>query len=109
MANIEFTGNITGREDAKGIFDAMFYQYLNKGNNADNMHVVIEAAEVDGEAHVDAIFIPAGTTVPEKPIMFSFITGYEDEVKFFLENNGKVIKVKHLKYLPNEGAVEVTL
>lgn len=107
MAKVQFHGNITGDANAKATFDAMFH-FLDKGN-ANNMHVAIEAAEVDGEAHVDAIFIPAGTTVPEKPIMFSFITGYEDEVKFFLENNGKVIKVKHLKYLPNEGAVEVTL
>lgn len=59
MANIEFTGNIAGKPNAKATFDAMFHQYLNKGN-ASNMHVAIEAAEVDGEVQVDALFIPAG-------------------------------------------------
>lgn len=108
MANIEFTGNITGVANAKATFDAMFHQFLNKGN-ANNMHVRLDSFEQDGEVVVDASFIPAGTTLPNQPIIFAYITNDEDEMKFFTENNGKVLKVKHLNYLPNEGAVEVTL
>lgn len=108
MAKIQFHGNITGDANAKATFDAMFHQFLNKGN-ANNMHVYVDSFEQDGEVAVDASFIPAGTTVPDQPIIFAYITNDEDEMKFFTENNGEVLKVKHLKYLPNEGAVEVTL
>lgn len=108
MAKVQFHGNITGEANAKATFDAMFHQFLKKGN-AKNMHVCIDSFEQDGEVTVDASFIPAGTTVPDQPIIFAYITNDEDEMKFFTENNGEVIKVKHLKYLPNEGAVEVTL
>lgn len=108
MAKVQFHGNITGEANAKATFDALFHQFLNKGN-ANNMHVHIDSFEQDGEVAVDANFIPAGTNVPEKPIIFAFRTSDEEAMKFFTENNGKVIKVKHLNYLPNEGAVEVTL
>lgn len=108
MAKVQFHGNITGREDAKAVFNVMFNEFLAKGNT-DNMHVIIEAWEQDGEVQVDAVLNPAGTNVPEKPIIFAFRTSDEEAMKFFLENDGKVIKVKHLNYLPNEGAVEVTL
>ena len=108
MANVKFYGNITGAANAKATFDAMFHQFLNKGN-ANNMHVYIVVFEQDGEVFVDANFIPAGTSIPDQPIVFAYITNDEDEMKFFTENNGKVLKVKHLNYLPNEGAVEVTL
>lgn len=108
MAKVQFHGNITGDANAKATFDAMFHQFLNKGN-ANNMHVHIDSFEQDGEVAVDASFIPEGTTMPEKPIVFAFIADDKAGMKFFTENNGKVIKVKHLNYLPNEGAVEVTL
>jgi len=107
MAKVQFHGNITGEADAKATFDALFY-FLDKGN-MNNMHVHIDSFEQDGEVVVDASFIPEGTAMPKKPIVFAFITNDEEDMKFFTENNGKVIKVKHLKYLPNEGAVEVTL
>ena len=108
MAKVQIYGNITGDANAKATFDAMFHQFLNKGN-ANNMHVYIDAFEQDGEVAVDANFIPAGTAIPDQPIVFAFITNDEEDMKFFTENNYEVIKVKHPNYLPNEGAVEVTL
>ena len=53
MAKVQFHGNITGREDAKAVFNVMFNEFLAKGNT-DNMHVIIEAWEQDGEVQADA-------------------------------------------------------
>ena len=108
MANVQFHGNITGAANAKATFDAMFHQFLNKGN-ANNMHVRIDSFEQDGEVVVDASFIPAGATLPNQPIIFAFITNDEDDMKFYLENDGKVFKVKHLTYHADNGSATVTL